>query len=398
MSFKKCPNCNNKIDEDSLFCSFCGAKQEIKKKEKISPDTGNKTFDLLSQFGYIGGENSSIKIVKDENNNTDKNKDNNSDNDNLNIDTNNNINSNYNSQNKNNIPQDNIQKDNNLEKESLNIDKNNKNTSFETSFIDDKKENNTNKQNTDNASPFEGNSSNVENFSVASDESSEDFVLPEGFFDYNNNEKDHVFGEDIFEEQTITQKEVSNKIYGEEKEPDFNKETDDKVKNILKNTKKKSYSEKDESEISEFNTNKNVSVNENKNNFIEESKYADEKIDSEKNIGKVENLEEDEEEKEEIVDYSQLEGRKAPPGGSKRRESKRRAEINKKVYNISQDLSDLDAADLDYDGYYENVLPVDFGKNKKKIDVKKFFVITSSVIGILILFVIMIKVVFKYFM
>lgn len=384
MSFKKCPNCNNKIDEDSLFCSFCGAKQEIKKKEKISPDTGNKTFDLLSQFGYIGGKNSSIKIVKDENNNIDENKDNSSDNDN--------------SQDKNNIPQDNIQKDNKSERESLNIDKNNKNTSFETSFIDNKKENNTNKQNTDSASPFEGNSSNVENFSVASDESSEDFVLPEGFFDYNNNEEDHVFGEDISEEQAINQKEISNKIYGEEKKPDFNKETDDKVKAILKNTKKKSYSEKDESEISEFNTNKNISVNESKNNFMEESKYADEKIDSEKNIGRVEDLEEDEEEKKEVVDYSQLEGRKAPPGGSKRRESKRRAEINKKVYNISQDLSDLDAADLDYDGYYENVLPVDFGKNKKKIDVKKFFVITGSVIAILVLFVIMIKVVFKYFM
>lgn len=384
MSFKKCPNCNNKIDEDSLFCSFCGAKQEIKKKEKISPDTGNKTFDLLSQFGYIGGKNSSIKIVKDENNNIDENKDNSSDNDN--------------SQDKNNIPQDNIQKDNKSERENLNIDKNNKNTSFETSFIDNKKENNTNKQNTDSASPFEGNSSNVENFSVASDESSEDFVLPEGFFDYNNNEEDHVFGEDISEEQAINQKEISNKIYGEEKKPDFNKETDDKVKAILKNTKKKSYSEKDESEISEFNTNKNISVNESKNNFMEESKYADEKIDSEKNIGRVEDLEEDEEEKKEVVDYSQLEGRKAPPGGSKRRESKRRAEINKKVYNISQDLSDLDAADLDYDGYYENVLPVDFGKNKKKIDVKKFFVITGSVIAILVLFVIMIKVVFKYFM
>lgn len=84
------------------------------------------------------------------------------------------------------------------------------------------------------------------------------------------------------------------------------------------------------------------------------------------------------------------EGRKEGRNTSERRRSSRNDDINKKIYNIELDTSQLDPEEANYDGYYENVLPVDYGNQKKrKFDKKTALLILAGVaiviVGVLII-------------
>lgn len=98
--------------------------------------------------------------------------------------------------------------------------------------------------------------------------------------------------------------------------------------------------------------------------------YADEISDNQKKNIKIEDDDIDEEAPRERRRNS--EGRKqVSTNTQKRRRSSRSSDINKKIYNIEQDLSALDPEEKEYDGYYENVLPVDHDQiQKKKLDPK----------------------------
>ena len=66
------------------------------------------------------------------------------------------------------------------------------------------------------------------------------------------------------------------------------------------------------------------------------------------------------------------EGRKQVNNNAqKRKRSSRDSDINKKIYKIEHDKSQLDPEEQEYDGYYENVLPLDHDTlQKAKIDPK----------------------------
>lgn len=248
---------------------------------------------------------------------------------------------------------------------------------------------------------FEATSSNEENISVVEDDTEVFYDLPEDFFNSgSSNDDDHVYGDDDVvvmrnvggeDEISPEQKIPGNAISGENI-PKNN------TSSILKNTKKRSYSEEDESEKKSFSSDIKTDSSNSANTFLNQKRYADEEDESVKI--EIDEVEEEEHEEEEKVDISQLEGRKAPsskavPGGKKRRQSERKAELDKKVYNIEQDLSDIDGEDMDYDGYYEDVLPIDFGQNKKKIDVKRLFTLIGAVIVFVVFMYFMIKIVFS---
>lgn len=252
------------------------------------------------------------------------------------------------------------------------------------------------------SNPFEATSSNDENLSLASDDSKEVYDVPEDFFE-KEEFIDHSYTEDNIETTEVISPEGpnlyrlfeegtdDNAIASEVKAPNnaiggYKNTTN----NILKNTKKRNLSEEDESDNKTFDSNKALNESGKGNIFLNsDKKYADEEDDN----TKLDNIvdEEDSASEENEIDYSQLEGRKVAPVVGKRRKSQRTAEINKKVYNIEQDLSAMDEDDMDYDGYYEDVLPMDFGQNKKKFDVKRFLMILGAVALMATLFYFMVK-------
>lgn len=75
------------------------------------------------------------------------------------------------------------------------------------------------------------------------------------------------------------------------------------------------------------------------------------------------------------------EGRKQVNNNSqKRKRSSRDNDINKKIYKIEHDRSQLDPDEQEYDGYYENVLPLDHDTlQKAKIDPKIILIILGTV-------------------
>lgn len=253
------------------------------------------------------------------------------------------------------------------------------------------------------SNPFEATSSNDENLSLASDDSEEVYDVPEDFFE-KEEFIDHSYTEDSVEATEIIspagpnlyrlfeEGADDNAIASEIKAPNnaIGGYKNNTTNNILKNTKKRNLSEEDESDNKTFDSNKILNESGKGNVFLNsEKKYADEEDDDSKLGDIIE--EEDTDSDENEIDYSQLEGRKAAPVVGKRRKSQRTAEINKKVYNIEQDLSAMDEDDMDYDGYYEDVLPMDFGQNKKKFNVKRFFMILGAIALMAALFYWMVK-------
>lgn len=249
--------------------------------------------------------------------------------------------------------------------------------------------------------PFEATASNEENLSLASDDSEETYDVPDNFFE-KEEFIDHSYTEDQVETTEVISPEGPNlyrlfeegqadAISSEVKAPNNAIGGDKKsTNNILKNTKKRNLSEDDESDNKTFDSKKVLNESGKSNVFLNsEKKYADEK---EYDIEIANDIEEEsEDDNKNEIDYSQLEGRKVAPVVGKRRKSQRTAEINKKVYNIEQDMSEIDEDDMDYDGYYETVLPYDFGQNKKKFDFKRLLIVLGAVIAMALLFYYMVK-------
>ena len=127
--------------------------------------------------------------------------------------------------------------------------------------------------------------------------------------------------------------------------------------------KRKNFSESDDEE-EQFDT---VLSDKSTSNFEFSEGYADEIQDTKRR--KEAKVEDDD-------DYIRPERRRHVEGrkniqSKKRKKSSRNDDINKKIYNIEQDLSQLDPEEREYDGYYENVLPIDNGQiQKTKINPK----------------------------
>lgn len=252
------------------------------------------------------------------------------------------------------------------------------------------------------SNPFEATASNEENLSLASDDSKETYDVPDNFFE-KEEFIDHSYTEDRIETTEVISPEgpnlyrlfeegqTDNAISSEVKVPNNAIGGDKKpTNNILKNTKKRNLSEDDESDNKTFDSTRVLNESGKGNVFLNsEKKYADEKEDDIEIANDIEEEIEDDNKNE--IDYSQLEGRKVAPVVGKRRKSQRTAEINKKVYNIEQDMSEIDEDDMDYDGYYETVLPYDFGQNKKKFDFKRLLIVLGAVIAMALLFYYMVK-------
>lgn len=118
-----------------------------------------------------------------------------------------------------------------------------------------------------------------------------------------------------------------------------------------------------------------------KNSMLEAATMlADEKADYEKRK-KVKIEDEDIDAK--LDDRSDLEGRKQQTQKVEKRRKSQRTYDESKHYKIEQDKSDMDEnEDPEYDGYYENVLPIDHDQERKKtFDVKVLLVILLLIVG-----------------
>lgn len=115
-------------------------------------------------------------------------------------------------------------------------------------------------------------------------------------------------------------------------------------------------------------------------NFDSEKMHADEILEREKRKNAV--IEDDD------GDRSSLEGRTANKQKQTKRRQSQRNYNDKKIYEIEHDRSEIDEnEDPDYDGYYENVLPVDYDRDvKKNIDWKTIGIVFGF-IGFIALFI-----------
>jgi hypothetical protein len=102
---------------------------------------------------------------------------------------------------------------------------------------------------------------------------------------------------------------------------------------------------------------------------------ADEKADYEKR----KNIKIEEDVDAKLDDRSDLEGRKQQTQKVEKRRKSQRTYDESKHYKIEQDKSNIDEnEDPEYDGYYENVLPIDHDQErKKKFDVKTLLIILA---------------------
>lgn len=118
----------------------------------------------------------------------------------------------------------------------------------------------------------------------------------------------------------------------------------------------------------------------NKNSMLEAADMlADEKADYEKR--KNVTIEEDIDAK--LDDRSDLEGRKQQTQKIEKRRKSQRTYDESKHYKIEQDKSDINEdEDPEYDGYYENVLPIDHDQERKKTFDVKLLLIIFLLIGI----------------
>ena len=96
-----------------------------------------------------------------------------------------------------------------------------------------------------------------------------------------------------------------------------------------------------------------------------------------------------EEDDEALDDRSHLEGRRQQTQKVEKRRQSVRKYNEKKFYKIEQDQSEIDENDIDYDGYYENVLPIDHDQERKtKINWKNILiviVVIAALVGIIYL-------------
>lgn len=96
-----------------------------------------------------------------------------------------------------------------------------------------------------------------------------------------------------------------------------------------------------------------------------------------------------EEDDEALDDRSHLEGRKQQTQKVEKRRQSVRKYNEKKFYEIEQDQSEIDENDIDYDGYYENVLPIDHDQERKtKINWKNILiviVVIAALVGLIYL-------------
>lgn len=115
-------------------------------------------------------------------------------------------------------------------------------------------------------------------------------------------------------------------------------------------------------------------------NFDSEKIHADEILEREKRKNAV--IEEDD------GDRSSLEGRTVNKQKQTKRRQSQRNYNDKKIYEIEHDRSEIDEnEDPDYDGYYENVLPVDYDRDvKKNIDWKTIGIVFGF-LGFIALFI-----------
>lgn len=130
-------------------------------------------------------------------------------------------------------------------------------------------------------------------------------------------------------------------------------------------------------EEEEFNT-QLTSVDGGKTMMEQETLYADE-IENNKKYSEASTDEDDDNSEDERIRTG--EGRKQVQTNTKqRRKSSRSDDINKKIYHIEHDLSEMDPEELEYDGYYENVLPIDYDSlEKKKINPKIVLAVLGGV-------------------
>lgn len=190
------------------------------------------------------------------------------------------------------------------------------------------------------------------------------YDLPEDF----NKEIENEFNADsLFETTPPEEEEAMRKAQAEQKDKEAEAIAAKRKKNDFKK-KKKEISVDDEEES--FNT--TLKDNSNSVHMLEkETLYADEvqeNIDRKKAV-----VDDDDDTPVRPERHRKVEGRKNIDKADKRkrRRSAREVDINKKIYNIEQDMSQIDPEEEEYDGYYENVLPLDAGQiQKTKIDPK----------------------------
>ena len=96
-----------------------------------------------------------------------------------------------------------------------------------------------------------------------------------------------------------------------------------------------------------------------------------------------------EEDDETLDDRSHLEGRRQQTQKVEKRRQSVRKYNEKKFYEIEQDQSEIDENDVNYDGYYENVLPIDHDQERKtKINWKNILiviVVIAALVGLIYL-------------
>lgn len=188
-----------------------------------------------------------------------------------------------------------------------------------------------------------------------------------------------IFAQDDLLSSTIVESTEDLEI----KEDDDLQEKLRKVRASRKNQtfeiKKRHFVESMDEEDDEFQT--TLSDNDDENNFLKQDKLTADEIATNEKRKKAIIIED--EDMQLMEERSKMEGRKKPNAKNqpqKRRQSLRNID-ERKIYEIEQDKSQLEEDDdPNYDGYYENVLPIDHDViRKKKIDPKTILILLGTI-------------------
>lgn len=190
------------------------------------------------------------------------------------------------------------------------------------------------------------------------------YELPD---DFDKDVESEFNADNLFEQTPPEEEEAMRRAQEEEKDKEAEAIAAKRKDSEFKKKEKKIL---DDDEEESFNT--TLKESSNATHMLEqETLYADEvqaNIDRKKAV-----VDDDDDTSQRPERRRRVEGRKNMDKADKRkrRRSVRDSDINKKIYNIEQDMSQVDPDEEEYDGYYENVLPLDAGQVQKfKLDPK----------------------------
>lgn len=243
-----------------------------------------------------------------------------------------------------------------------------------------------------NPAPFTPTETKQENIMPTESTSEEKYELPENF---SISEQDDASSDDgLTLEEMLKIQEEEEKIKREQEKKNRQAAIAASKAKRLSNARKQARRELSEEDEEEDFSSELSDLSGGFSKMSSGTLYADEVADEKRRNSSSENDDDDDDVAQEETHARRRtgEGRKSTPA-AKRRGSARNADINKKVYNIEQDISQLDPEERNYDGYYENVLPIDIDdQQKNKIDFKRILILVGGIAFVALIIFITFKV------